>query len=237
MNVSDNDIEMIDRYLADDLDPSEKELFERRLSENSLLRSHLGVVKQAIEGIQANADRDRIRNLHRTYATQETTRQRFRYISGIAASLLILAVSTFLVLRNQAHKAEAYRAYFTPYPSPIHVRGATRNDHPEAIKFYDRQQFEAAIQAFNRVPVDRRTNEMKFYHAVSFLGNGQPAGALPILEELQSDPESYAEPVRWYLALSYLQLDQDEQAKTLLLQIDQGEFEYDRAQEILSRLR
>lgn len=237
MNDHENDIETIDRYLAGDLNPVEREAFEKRLLDDEALTEQLAHTRLAIEGIQANAVRERIKLLHENYL-ENRTRNLYRYISGIAASLIVLVLASyFLIFRNQSQQAKNFYAYFAPYPSPVNVRGEGSNDHQLAMVYYQREEFSKAVEAFKRIGPAVYTQEIKFYFGVSLLGNKQPGEASVIFEELRSNSTHYDEPVRWYLALSYLESGEHEKAKSLLLQIEKGDYQFDSAQELLSELR
>lgn len=235
MNDHDNDIELIDRYLSGETNPAEREAFEKKLLNDPALRAQLTRVKLAIEGIQANGFREKIALLHENYIEEKRTRNLFKYISGIAASLVILAAAAYLlILQNQRAN---YYSYFAPYPAPINVRGGNGNLQHEAMVFYQHEEFSKAIEAFNHVAAVDKNEEIEFYLGVSLLGNKKPAEASVIFEKLMLNSTHYEQAARWYLALSYLGLNKQDKAKSLLLKIRESDYQFDRAQKLLSSLQ
>jgi TolA-binding protein len=232
MNDDHTDIETIDQYLGGELNVTDRKAFEKRLSSDEGLRAQLAHVKLAIEGIQANGVRERIQLLHDTYVADKRTRT-LRYISGIAASLVVLAVASyFLIFQNQG---ENFYSYFTPYPPPINVRGEGGNYH-QAIEHYQREDFGKAAEAFAQLG-NNSSEEVKFYLGVSLLGNKRPREASVIFEQLSSNSSQYEEPVRWYLALCYLESREYAKGKHLLMKIEKDDYQFDAAQQLLSGLK
>ena len=122
----------------------------------------------------------------------------------------------------------------------LNQRSGTNTDSllNEAISAYDQSDFTTAIQQFQIVQrLDKTQSVYTFYEGISLLGLQNAKAAIPILEKIKDDKDpKWREQSQWYLALAYLQNNEIDKAKDLLQDIQNGQFQYAKAQDLLEQL-
>lgn len=225
----------IDAYLSGDLSREEAAAFEEALRDDESLQHDLETAKTVIEGIEGHAFKQAMHGLNRElYAPKLKTGRtvNFRYVTGIAASLLLICAVIYLLIPPTR---QDFDSYFTPFPPPAQTRDAAQSMlPPTALAYYSLGEFDKAIAELEKIDGSKRSDETWFYLGVSYLGNRMPADAMKSFEKIQSP--NYKEFVSWYTALAYLQLEQTQQAKMELSGIGKREYQYDNAQKILHDL-
>lgn len=167
-------------------------------------------------------------------------------IIGLAASILLLAMAVFLFSNTQSDQ-KLFTSYFEPMPSAVANTGVSRGEaaaaNPKATAFeaYEAGDFQKAIPNFRtyleRNPQDK---ESRFYFGLALLGDGYSNEAIEILKEVNLQPPKpgYKDASSWYLALAYLQLEQRQDAESILSTLEQGNSNYSNiAKQLLEDLR
>jgi hypothetical protein len=200
MNKESKNIEEVDAYLSGDLKGKELESFETRLGFESDLKTDLKATQNVIEGIEGYAFKQWLETHHLDYAAEKKSRTtRLYYISGIAASLLILISIVFVWQQNSPTN---YYTYFKPYPEDVAFRSDKNPSMDKALQLYAQGNFKEALVEFGKIPSSTSTEEFQFFRALSYLAIKNPDAAIKILKEMK--PVQYKEQVQWYLALCYV---------------------------------
>jgi hypothetical protein len=233
MNQNIDPIQKIDSYLQGDLTSEEVNVFEKQLSNDPVLRTDLASTQNVIEGINGYGFKQKLIGLHDEYlATKRSKTIQLYYVSGIAASLVLILIAYFYLSPTSLTH---YYSYFVPYASPVNVRSGSELDGSRAgFKHYERGEYDLAIVDFEKLNSKVLTEETKFYQAISYLAQHNPKPAFNILINLKG--EQYHKQVNWYLSLCYLLTNEKGKAKATLERIQPGDFSYEQAQEILSKL-
>jgi hypothetical protein len=233
MNKEIKNIEDVEAYLSGDLKGKELEAFEARIKFEPDLKKDLTATQNVIEGIEGYAFKQWLETHHTDYLAQTKSRTiRLYYISGIAASILLLICVVFVLQYNSPSN---YYTYFKPYPENVVFRGDHNPSMDKALQLYDQGDFKEALVEFEKNPSSISTEELQFFKAQSYLAIENPDAAGKILKEMR--PIQYKEQVQWYLALCYL-LNADKQAaRKELKRIQKGEYEYENAQILLSKMQ
>lgn len=141
-------------------------------------------------------------------------------VMGIAASILIVAIS-FLLLREKAlSNDQLYAQYYKTYPLITIERGPS----DEVLKKLNQHY---ADKAWNEVLTDLSTVRgagmmdiplTDLYEGISYLNLDQPGQAIAVLEKYKSSPANpmMQETLLWYLSLAYLAADKGTEAKETL---------------------
>ena len=108
----------------------------------------------------------------------------------------------------------------------------------QAISAYQNQDFESAATGFSEITEVNPDNlSYLFYQAVSLLESQKATEAIPVFQALLSQPKhTLSEQSQWYLALAYLQQEDTVNVKKHLEGIEEGEFKYEEAQTLLTKL-
>lgn len=163
---------------------------------------------------------------------------------AVAASLLMVVLLGYLLVRNNPTDPQMlYAVYYEPYPNIINPAQRSGDEAeatvPErAVRAYEVGQYAQAIALFDQSDAVSSNAGFAFYYALSYLGAGQPAEAISLLEPLaQNERVLFYEPARWYLALAYLDADQPDAAVPYLKQLASTNGDYaQEAQQLLQEL-
>jgi len=101
----------------------------------------------------------------------------------------------------------------------------------EGMEYYNNKEYEKAIPIFQEYLEDHKDasdyNQIKFYLAVSFLGQGEAHRSISMFEQLTSVSEaSIQEDAKWYLSLAYTRTGDVDKARTQLEELASSSDKY-----------
>ncbi len=216
--------EVREKYLLGKLTEKEKADFEASLSkeEKAELAYELGVQAALVD-----ESRDLLRKKVAGFEDRYTKAKKVNWAyMSVAASFLIVATFTVLLLNTQPSTGELYDEYFELYPNyevPI-VRGeaeGTITDRERAYQLYDTGKFQESAEKFELL--DPMMDSDKFFLAMCYMKLSKWEAAKTKLAEVSNGTTDYAETANWYIALIYLQLDQSEKSVEVLSNVT-GEY-------------
>ncbi|MEO1484686.1 MAG: tetratricopeptide repeat protein [Bacteroidota bacterium] len=236
---AENNVILFRKKVLGHLSDEETQAFEQRIETDKEFRKSYFEYKELFEVISV-AEKHELKNHLKNLS--EPSFKKFRYRLPIAATILFL-LGAFWLYRFNSGPDGLYETYFDTYPNVI--APATRGSEPqnvleEAYRNYDSGNFEAAALEFEKHLENQANSDVSFYHAMALLNSGQLDEAKTILESLpKDDPDfAFADETQWYLALIYLKLENTEQTKGALLQLEtEGNgFKADEIKSLLSEL-
>lgn len=232
-------IERIDKYLANELTSQERASMEELIASDDDIRQKVEVAKMTIDGLQDYELKESFKSLHDKYSSQtKTVSFANRYwISGIAASILLVIVSTVIFLQKSSNPKDLFAENFSPYPNIYTARGnSAESSFEKGISAYSKGDYSNAIKYFdnNENIAVNYVEYANFYKGLSLLATGEGDKAFPLFEGVQLS--QLGEQAHWYACLSLLEQGEVKQAITYLKKIKQGQYKYDQAQEILDDL-
>ena len=223
--------EIIDKYLSNTLNQTERSTFEERLTSESGLRDayEMEVTSRRVIKIagrrQLKARLDKFENpseakIIRPFFSTKRLLLVASLVIGLTAALWLIQSS----FGNETPQA-LFAEHFQPYRSPVLERGtveAQKNNWESGIENYNNQNYEAAIKSFEAALSTKQVPEylVHFYLGQSLLAKDQPntASAIAAFEKVMGD-NFYQQPAKWYMALAYLELGQTDQSITLLKEL------------------
>lgn len=226
MEKQENDIELIDAYLIGSLNEKEFISFEQQLSNDPELQRRVDTQKTLVTELKVNAFNDDVKSyLSRNKGTKTIQFSKWRLI-GIAASVVIL-ISTVYLLRPKESLSDQY---YEPYPDLISTRAPTQNS--DAMFHYNKKEYETAIGLFKKQ--DILTDSENFYLGVSYLSVEKLDQAEIIFTKLLTTERKPL--AQWYLSLSYIKSGEESKAVQSLRQIKEGEYKHAEALRLLDEL-
>ncbi len=227
MSLKETDHNLIDKYLRNQLDAKEEELFDTKQKDHDF-QKELNLRKNSLPVFKKNG-REALKNKLQIFekSIQEekqivpTSTAKVKPIKnivwlGMAATLLLL-MGLFWWNTQSVNSDELFAQHFKPYPNiitPI-VKSQTPSvtEYELAFQKYEQGKYQDAIPLLEKI----ETEEGKFYLAISHLGNEQEERAISILDELTKESsDRFHEASQWYLALAYLKSDQPKEANNIL---------------------
>jgi tetratricopeptide (TPR) repeat protein len=245
------EIELIERYLKKELSEFENTAFQQRLLSDRDFKVHYDEVRTSISGIQYSARKAVLEELKKFDSTLPGISGRKgsgRTISpivyfGIAASILILVVSTVLIYRfsNEVNPEQLYQSYYTIYPNIVDP--TQRNDTTSAnvispgFRQYDLGNYEEAVSEFNESLKEGDNEFVLFYLAISYLELNRLNEAIEHFHNYIQNYSSLKSQAQWYLALSYIKNEQLANARIPLQLIAEDDSSYsEKASNLLNQL-
>lgn len=240
-----NDIDLIEHYLDGSLSDTDRLAFEERLKLEDELRAQVEEMKVIREGIVRASRKEVLKSLKELEATLPEVEApiiplwRTTWLQ-VAAGISLLALCVYLLWPRTQEPAQLFAEYFEPYPNIIMptVRGVVENDSTvkaQAYRAYDQQNYAEAIRLFEAV--QQKDEGVLLYLGNSYLANGQPEKALPLFEKVLNNYDVFDEQAEWYVAVSYLKLEEREKAREALQKVVARESSYkSKAQLILEKL-
>lgn len=252
MNKGEIDIELIEKYMDQELSEAEQSEFDSRLQTEKEFQKDFERIKLLIEGIRYSGSkssiRSKIEHLEATLPDIEIGSPDRSQISRgqllkYAASFALILVSAWLFrdLILKPDYEEIYTANFEPYLNTGSgvVRGSGETRSPEQLAYaaYDADNFSEAVQQFNALLSKKDDAAMRLYLGNALLAMGEVESAKQQFLTLLDNEAGLIVQAKWYLSLCYLKNGERDQAKEILLDLSQSGKSYrNRAIKILEDL-
>jgi tetratricopeptide (TPR) repeat protein len=141
--------------------------------------------------------------------------QKVALAAAAAVALLLVALPNLRSTLLGMPDAGAQVVQFVPFANIYAAAGTSDNNEQAASDAYQAEQYSDAARLFGEVArqTPDRANDFIFYQAISLVGAGDFAGAMPMLERLSNQADfDFAMPALSYLAYCQYQTGQLPQA-------------------------
>lgn len=246
MTLTDKDIEIIESYFNRTLSEENTQVFEQRLKTDSAFRKAVNEYQATAAVLNTVCEREQKAFLKNVEATMPPVgipirRLDFRWWAVAAVGLVLVTVGIwFWGGDTEGVKLKSLAAnYFEPYPALGINRGnETKDIKSEALSAYAVNDFKKAIPLLQKAFETEKDTMLLFYRGIAFIGRGQPSNAEVNLKDLLNSEIVPHELVQWYLALTYIELNEKEKALPLLQQVANTEGgNQAKAMELLGKLK
>ncbi len=248
--------DLIEQYLSGKMEKAAQLDFENQLKSNSALQQEVVLHRQVEESLKGEGIHDfraKLKKADQKWETKHSNPKASTPIFSLPIRRLLLVAASFLLLvlaynffdssSNQGG-TNLYAQHFTPYKMVLNQRSSSNapNTSPaltQAIEAYEQKDFATAAQAFATLQQESpKVLSLVFYQAISELSQQKPQTAIPLLKNILAQaPPLFVEQSQWYLALAYLQMEDQGAAQKELEKIVDGAFKYKEAQEILRSMQ
>ncbi|MCE7991965.1 MAG: hypothetical protein HEP71_08295 [Roseivirga sp.] len=225
-------IELLEKYLAGEISADQVLDDEGNVLTRASLELAIDEYNDVVIHLEGAALKDQLRAIQ-TAMAEESPKRGYRVWFAAAAAVLIL-LTAGLLWRN-ANQAAEFEDYFSHFNQLVSFRGEAGN---RGIEAYSRKNYEEAFQLLSTLEQPELSNELKFYLGVSALGSDHEYEAIAVFTELGIEKSSkYYQQIRWYLALAYWKNNEPIKAISLLEGIENGQYKFTKAQELIALLR
>ena len=238
----------IERYIAGEMDPSEKKWFETELEGSLSLQRELALRKKA----DAALGRHDIIDLRNKLASIEKERKekavvasggktpRFRFAAVITA--LILIGSLYLVTTGPQNFDTLYKKNFEIYHSSGTSRSAEAKipDFKTALDLYNSNDFAGSLPLFrDYLKSYPGEMEVEILYGVALMGNNKFNDAKSAFSSVINNSNNlYIDRAQWYLSLCYIKTEESEAAVRQLESIINSNSIYrEKAKKLVRKLR
>ena len=242
-------IDLIEKYLDDNLDLEELQLFEQMLENDASFVRELNDMEQLISGIKKSASmttlEDKLERFEYSIKVMEDDEevsksqsdffnfQNIRnYSWAIAASITLILVSSitlFNINQTPSHQ-KLYAEYFIPFENHGNKRSietTEKNYWKDALHYYDNGQYQLALDNFDKITITDykglvnhpRYSSYKIYKGNTLMKLGRHSEATTIFEGMLNDNDGLIIQAKWYLSMCYLYENKREKLIPLLEEI------------------
>jgi tetratricopeptide (TPR) repeat protein len=195
MEIPDTHLNLIERYLADTLSPTDREAFEMRLENEPNLKEQLSLYEQAREAVDLYAEAQLKAKFRDQYFADKQTERKEKKVKPLFARPLYWVAAAAVVLLAALFIARPWSSSLSP------------------------EQLYAANYELPSLNV-RGDAETRLDSATLLMGAGGFAEALPILQDLAKDSLFDRRPAAWYRAgLCQMELNNFEEAIDALARV------------------
>lgn len=227
MSFSEDILSQFDQYSAGNLSATEQQDFESKLKEDEEFRQMYEEYRNLQDGINAFGYEQLAGNIAEweaeIKAEEDTTGRRLGswYLVAASISVILVAVIGFWALNDKDSTQQLYSAYYEAYPDVITSRAGDSNKLKEALYAYESEAYvDAELMLKELARKDPDDREAQFYLAQTLMARGKIDEAKEIFHVLKNTTGfSLREASAWYLALSYLKMEKNQEAKEELQKI------------------
>ncbi len=198
----------IEQYLLKNMKDNEREAFEYELNSDPDLKKSTEKRRLLIRGIKAGFNAELKLKLKKEdkRLNQMVKTRRIKFISGIAAVLVIGVFSTFFLKSMKQDPIKIYEKHYHPYPNisiPL-SRSNENTDNPYYL--YEKGNLKAALTGLNALIDDNPGDEAAlFYTSIIYMELGDFKNAIEYLKRVTGENSiSFSRPANWYLSLAYI---------------------------------
>jgi tetratricopeptide (TPR) repeat protein len=240
----------IERYIAGEMSEAEKYWFQKELEGNEKLRAEVNLWKRTDE-ILKNRNIMSLRNKLTEIEYQRKNIKQpvkgskktiyIRYAAAFAGLILIGSIALFSGKNLSGEKImKHYYKVYEPPTSQRAVLSGTNADFALALEFYNTHDYEKAAIFFSKVlennPNDMQTVLLK--GIANFEEKKYPEAKQSFGKVIDDNNNLYIDQAQWYLALCYLNTNENDKAKQLLKIIGkEGGIYKNDANKIIRRLK
>jgi tetratricopeptide (TPR) repeat protein len=241
-------ISLIESYLSGEMEEQHRKEFETNLSVDQKFASEVKLLKETNEAIlddEVYEFRESIKKVIRESSTThlktiDISRKFFKF--PLVASIAILIIVSLWQLITIVSPEKVYSKFYRPYEADL----STRSVNPSADKInvayllYQKGEYEASYEILNNYLSKNSDNQTaRFFQGMNAMQLGKMDRAISELKEVEKDYSTpYAMHARWYLSLSYLKInDVDEARKYLNRIVEDDVFYAEQAKKILKKIK
>ncbi len=244
MNIPENilpeELDLIDRFLANELTSEEAEAFEKKLAEDTRWQSLVKEISLITIGIQEASLQEKLSAFHTPASTAKlvTLKQAGWKKWAVAASVITLVALGGWFLLNRPENEKLFANYYKPDPGLPVVMGENNKTNYtlyDGMIDYKEGNYHKAIEKWKSIGDQQAyTDTLNYYIGMANIAAGKMEPAIQYLNEVHKTENSvYTQKASWYLALTYLKLGKIDLARGLLKQMENDMQE---AKELLDRI-
>jgi len=211
--VSETELDLIDKYLLDELSPEQTNSFNEKIQKDKDWLTKVEDTRLMVAGIQETILEKRMDDFHeelisekKQVAKDKVFKLNTRWV--VAASVLITAsVLAGLLLTKQNKFQTLYSNYYTPDPGLLTAMGSSDNySFEQGMVDYKNGEYKKAILAWdNLLLANPDSDTLHFFLGVSNQALGNELVAKKHLEYIVKDSAlSFYSDACWYLGLLHL---------------------------------
>lgn len=217
-NISPEELEQIERFIAGEMSVEEAAQFEELLKTDPLISEKTQEVRLMMIGIGEKALATRLNDFHKEITAEKKQPARVVHIAKkllMAASIFAVAFAAvwWFAIRKTADEA-LYANLYSPDPGLATVMGnSAAYDFDKAMVEYKNGEYDKAIEAWTNLLKNNPSSDTLNYFVGAAYQAKNDNRTIEYLEKVTTDASSvFNKDASWYLGLYYLKSGQKDKA-------------------------
>ncbi len=212
--ISPEQLEAIERFLHNKMEPQEREAFVALISSDALLKKNVHEMRLIFLGIEEASMKEKLVTFHNNSArklksfkqgaVKPLTTQSWL---AAASALLIISITAWLIFVRPDKNERLFAEYFHSDPGLISAMSTSANySFDRAMVDYKTGNFDVAIKTWDSLQrIKPRNDTLNYFLGVASLANREPDNAINYLQKVSATRGGiFVEDATWYLGLAYL---------------------------------
>lgn len=210
--------EEIEAYLLNSMNPADKASFEERIASDPQLQNEIRLQQQLMALAQVASYQPQSKT-HSAPAAPIRTISRWWW----AAAAFVLIASGIWIFQSPTSPQRLANNFFQPDPGlPVTMSSSTQYQFYDGMVSYKEGDYKKAISTWQSLRQSNQNSDtLQYFLAMAELNQQQYNNALNLLLPLAQSPGEWKEKASWFLAITYLQLGQPQNAQPWLQAIPQ----------------
>jgi TolA-binding protein len=207
-NISQEQLESVERYINGTMLDEELKTFEAQLENDSEFKTQVEDIRTLLTGIQAQSLKEQLDDFHKDIQKQPNQKNspKIRYLQFrklVAAAAIIIALGSFWFFNQNSNDA-LYSKYFTPDPGlPTTMSNMGNFEFYDAMVNYKQGDYKTAIEKWE--VLNPKNDTINYFLGVAHLAEKEENSAISFLEKSISNPNfPFVNDAHYYLGLAYL---------------------------------
>ena len=224
--LSQNQLEEIERFLQSEMTHEERAAFLARLSEDPRLQDQFHEMQLLHLGIQEASLEERMDEFHHGVLRNKQNPSQpgvhfysLRRLLVAASVILLLGIAAWWLLTKAESKETIFAEFFSPDPGLISAMSTSENySFDRAMIEYKTGNYREAIRTWSIMQSNQPDNDtLNYFLASAFLATNQTGKAIEYFEKVTpSQTSAFLNDTYWYLGLALIKEGDWQRADSLL---------------------
>ncbi len=224
-NISQDELQRIERYLTQSMDSDEADLFELDLKTDPVLKDKTSEVRLLLLGIAEHSLKARLQLYHdempgiKTPESKPLVSINRRSWLVAAAVLTVVVTSVWTLFSNRNSYDRLYSEFYQPDPGlPTYMSSTSDYEFDKGMVAYKNKEYDKAIAGWiPLLPSGRHNDTLNYFLGAAYQAIDNEKEALANLSLVVSDTSSvFSKDACWYLGLVHLKNGATDSAVTYI---------------------
>lgn len=237
LHITQDDLEIIEKYLAGDMPADARKNFEQTLDDDPLLQQKLQHVKELQTGIQEVILQERLEAFHKNLQYGIPVKSArvisFKRLAVAASVACLVLLAGWLLFLNPNKNEKLFATYYKPDPGLITAM-STSADYifDKGMVAYKIANYEEAISLWKSVEQEKQSDTVQYFLGSAYMAKKDDDKALTYLNKVAANNQSaFNKDANWFVGLLYLKSGDQTEAKKYI-----EKSEHRKKQELLNAL-
>ena len=216
--------QLIEAYFLNELNANEVEMLKERLQSDSSAKSEF-IFQLELSQVLHDNEKKKIKQRLRLLDHQNSSLKIKWWAVAASIAVLFAMAWAFGFFSINQQNDQLYSEYFQAYPNVIAPLERSNNSNisalqKEAFQLYERENYDKASLAFQKLYTQKQEEYAHFYLIISTMGNKEYTKAINLYKQKENwESNEFELAAKWYAALAYLKLNDENQSINLLKEI------------------